>query len=184
MPARTLLWDDEVRLVRRYFAKNHLYRTGQLSLPDSGLSLVDDDWQGNGAAYLNQVYANCVVIENAESTNANNYRRQLGQGYEWIHVMAHSSPWGSTFRSPTLGYTGTVFNSEIWAIRPEAHFYNLFACSGARFIEENNSAGWYVLHDDWGLLAVGSTKTGSMLGFQDFYGPLGRDSCIGDAFRR
>lgn len=182
--ARPLTWDDEVRLVRRYFAKNHLYRTGGLVLPDRGLSFVDDDWVGTGAAYLNLVYSECVVVEDRDSSCANNYRRQLLQGYEWIHVMSHSSPWGHTFRVPAAGYTGTVFNCEIWAIRPRAHFYNLFACSGARYVEENYSAGWDILHDDWGLTALGSTKTGSMLGFQYFYGPLSRDSCIGDALKR
>lgn len=181
---RPLTWDDEVRLLRRYFVKNHLYRTGGLVLPDRGLSFVDDDWAGTGAAYLNMVYPECVVIENRDSTCANNYRRQLTQGYEWIHVMSHSSPWGHTFRVPAAGYTGTVFNCEIWAIRPRAHFYNLFACSGARYVEENYSAGWNIFHDDWGLAAVGSTKTGSMLGFQYFYGPLSRDSSIGDALKR
>jgi hypothetical protein len=70
-------------------------------------------------------------------------------------------------------------------LQPHCHFYNLFACSGARFTEENYSAGWEVFNDDWGLFAVGSTKTGSMLPgtFGYYYTPIGTGSCVGDAFK-
>ncbi len=181
--ARPLTWDDETRLVRRYFAKNHAYRTGQLVLPDRALAYVDDDWSGFGDCRLSELYPSVTTVNQGNTTRASDYRVRLSQGYEWIQVCSHSSPWGHTFRADG-GYRGTVFNTEIYAIRPSAHFYNLFACSGTRFVEENYSAGWDVFHDDWGLAAVGSTKTGSMIGyFQDFYRPMGRDSSIGDAFK-
>lgn len=180
--ARPLTWDDEVRLVRRYFAKNHAYRTGGLSLPDRALAYVDDDWQSYGNCNLSLVYTSVTTVTDRNTTRASDYRVRLEQGYEWIHVCAHSSPWGHTFNTPS-GYSGTVFNTEVYAIRPRAHFYNLFACSGTRFVEENYSAGWDVFQDDYGLAAVGSTKTGSMLYFQDFYSPLGQGKSIGEAFK-
>ncbi len=181
--ARPLTWDDEVRLVRRYFAKNHAYRTGQLALPDRALAYVDDDWSGFGDCQLSQLYPTVTTVTQGNTTRASDYRTRLAQGYEWIQVCSHSSPWGHTFRADG-GYRGTVFNTEIYAMRPAAHFYNLFACSGTRYVEENYSAGWDIFQDDYGLAAVGSSKTGSMIGyFQDFYRPMGRDSSIGDAFR-
>jgi hypothetical protein len=181
--ARPLSWDDEVRLVRRYFAKNHAYRTGQLSLPDRALSYVDDDWSGFGDCRLSQLYPSVTTVTEGSTTRASDYRVRLTQGYEWIQVCSHSSPWGHTFRVGS-GYSGTVFNSEVYAMRPHAHFYNLFACSGTRYVEENYSAGWDIFHDDYGLAVVGSSKTGSMIGyFEDFYRPMGRDSSIGDAFK-
>ncbi len=181
--ARNLTWDSEIRLYKRYFQKNHLYRTHQLSLPQRGLSYVDDDWYGWGACYLNLVYPNTVVIENQYQTTAQGYRDQLRQGYEWIHLCAHSSPWGHTFKYPTSQYRGTVFNYEIFTLEPRAHFFNLFACSGTRFVEENYSAGWYIFHDSCGLLAIGSAKTGGMLDFDDFYTPLSQGQSIGNAFK-
>jgi hypothetical protein len=180
--AGTLTWDSETRLLRRYFAKNHLYRTGGLALPDRALSFVDDDWAGSGKSGLDSLYTDVTLIENSAQTTAARYRTELLAGYEWIHVMCHSSPWGNTFKVAS-GYAGTVFNCEIHALRPHAHFYNLFQCSGARFVEENYSAGWAIFNDDWGLAAVGSSKTGSMIGmFEDFYAPM-KTACIGDAFR-
>lgn len=181
--AGSLTWDSEVRLLRRYFAKNHAYRTGGLALPDRALCFIDNDWAGGGDWGLGSVYSSVTVIDDARTTAAG-WREQLVTGYEWIQVASHSSAWGNTFRSTGSDYTGTVSNCELYAFRPQAHFYNLFCCSGARFIEENYSAGWEVFHDDWGLLAVGSSKTGSMLNSEDFYAYLGTGITIGEAFRR
>lgn len=181
--ARNLTWDSEVSLVKNYFHKNHLYRTGGISVPDRGLSFVDDDWSYWTTCYLDEIYPAVTVINDMSQTVASNYRTQLGTGYEWIHICAHSSPWGHTFRNG-YSYSGTVFNYELFALEPYALFYNLFACSGTRFVEENHSAGWYIFVAPYGLLAVGSTKTGSMLSFEDFYIPLGHQNvCIGDAFK-
>jgi hypothetical protein len=70
------------------------------------------------------------------------------------------------------------------AIEPVAHFYNLFACSNARYVETDYMAGWYIFLQDYGLGAIGSTKTGSMLSFEDFYRPFGQGRTIGVAFQQ
>jgi len=182
--ARNLTWDNEIRLLKRYFRKNHLYRVDSLVLPQRALSFVDDDWCYWTTCGLDYIYSNVVVINDEYQTIASNYREQLAQGYEWIHLCAHSSPWGHTFKHYYNEYRGTVFNYEIFTLEPQALFYNLFACSGTRFTEENGSAGWYLFIDPYGLFVVGSTKTGSMLYFDDFYRPIGQqDKCIGDAFK-
>ena len=179
--ARPLTWDDEVRLMKRYFAKNHAYRIGELPLPDRGLTYTDDDWAGMDCC-LGSVYSDMTLVEDGNTTRASDYRTKLTDGYEWIQVCCHSSPWGHTFKY-SGGYAGTVFNTEIYAIRPHAHFYNLFACSGTRFVEENYSAGWDIFQDADGLCAIGSAKTGSMLNFDGFYTPLGQGQSIGAAFK-
>ena len=182
--ARNLPWDNEVSLLKNYFHKNHLYRVDSLPVLQRGLSFVDDDWSYWTTCGLDLIYTNVTVINDDYQTTATNYRNQLDQNYEWIHICAHSSPWGHTFLYPYGQYRGTVFNYEIFILEPQALFYNLFACSGTRFVEENNSAGWYLFNDPYGLLVVGSTKTGSMLEFSDFYGPIGQqNSSIGDAFK-
>jgi hypothetical protein len=48
-------------------------------------------------------------------------------------------------------------------------------------------AGWYIFAKPGGsvcngLAAIGSTKTGSMLLFENFYGPMGAGKTIGEAF--
>ncbi len=173
---------DEINLYKRYFDKNHSYRTGNLPLPHRALSFVDDDWSYWTTCYTDLVYPSVTVVNNDNQTTARNYRSHLLNGYEWIHLCSHSSPWGHTFKIPG-GYAGTVFNYEIFYIEPVAHFLNLFACSGTRFVEENNNGNWYIFHSQNGLAVVGSAKTGSMLYFYDFYQPLGQGKNIGDAFK-
>ncbi len=181
---QNLYWDAEIRLLKNYFHKNHRYRTDSLSLPDRALAFIDDDWAGWGTCYLDQVYTNVTVIEDLDQTNAQNWRSQLATGYEWIHVCSHSSPFGNTFKLSSGNYSGTVANYEIYCLEPQAFFYNLFACSATRFVEDNYSAGWYVFGEPYGLLAIGSSKTGGMLYFEDFYTPLGTPgTSIGNAFK-
>ncbi|HID32530.1 MAG TPA: hypothetical protein EYP24_04055, partial [bacterium (Candidatus Stahlbacteria)] len=181
--APPLQYLDEITLYRRYFDKNHAYRTGGLPLPHRALSFVDDDWFYWTTCYTDLVYSNVTVVNNKYQTTAANYRNHLKNGYEWIHLCSHSSPWGHTFMIPNGPYAGTVFNYEIFYLEPDAHFLNLFACSGTRFVEENNVGNWYIFHSDNGLTVIGSTKTGSMLYFDDFYRPLGQGKNIGNAFK-
>lgn len=53
-----------------------------------------------------------------------------------------------------------------------AHFYNLFNCSGAKYTVPNFLGGQYVYSSSYGLGAVGSAKTGSMLAFDVYYAVL------------
>jgi hypothetical protein len=44
-------------------------------------------------------------------------------------------------------------------------------------------AGEYVFGTNYGLLSVGSAKTGSMLDFDDYYKPLAAGKTFGDAYK-
>ncbi len=178
-----LTWGDKVGLLRNYFEKNHAYRQGLLTVPQRALAFDDDDWWYAGSAGLELAYSDVTVVTDMYETSAVNYKNRLGEGYEFVHIMSHSCPWAHTFYPENHG--GTVYNYEINLLDPHAFFYNLFACSNARFVETNNVGCWYIFVDTYGLWAVGSTKTGAMhfMTFEDFYGPVGSDSCFGDAFR-
>jgi hypothetical protein len=179
--ASNLTWGGEAELTRGYLEKNHLYRTGGLSVPDRSLAFVDDDWIGFGSSGLEFLYDDITVIETPSFTTASRYREELQEGYEFVHIMAHSCPWVHTFYPEGVG--GSVYNFEIPLLDPKALFYNLFACSNARFVEQDNLGSWYVFCSTYGLLSVGSTKTGAMLLFEDFYGPLSEGLSLGDAFK-
>ena len=75
-----------------------------------------------------------------------------------------------------------VFSEDIQSADPPALFYNLFACSAGRFSDDNYLAGSYILNTTFGLVSIASSKSGSMLNFQDFTEPLSKGKCIGDAF--
>jgi hypothetical protein len=147
------------------------------------MNYIDDDWSGSWTtAGLDSIYDIVVVVDHPETTIAEHYARQLSDGYEWIGVCAHSNSHMHGFLFNQSQHWSWFSNYQLKALDPPALFYNLFACSNARYVESDYMGGWYIFADTYGLAAIGSTKTGSMLHFQEFYYPLGRGSCLGAAF--
>lgn len=179
----SLTWAEESFLINNYLAKIHKYRTAGYSTPQKALAYVDDDWYGYNDCDLDLLYDTVDVVRNYNTTTANDFRSRFADPYEWVQICSHSSPWGNTFKN-TSGYAGTCFNFELWFANPEWHFLNLFQCSGTRFFEENVAGNVYILGPTNCLLAVGSSKVGSMLHFDDFYGPLDTGISIGEAFKQ
>ncbi len=75
-----------------------------------------------------------------------------------------------------------VFSQDIQDHDPPVLFYNLFACGPGRFTDQNYLAGSYIFHTTTGLITIASSKSGSMLNFADFTGPLSEGKTIGEAF--
>lgn len=75
-----------------------------------------------------------------------------------------------------------VFSQTIQDRNPPVLFYNLFACGPGRFTDENYLAGSYIFNTSYGIIAVASAKSGSMLNFDDFNTPLGQGKSIGEAY--
>uniref|UniRef100_A0A7V0Z4D2 T9SS type A sorting domain-containing protein n=1 Tax=candidate division WOR-3 bacterium TaxID=2052148 RepID=A0A7V0Z4D2_UNCW3 len=176
-------WGNEVWLVNNYLHKIHKYRTEGYSIPQKALAYVDDDWYSFNNCNLNLLYDTVVVIRQYNTTTAADFRTRLDDPYEWVQICSHSSPWGNTFKN-TSGYAGTLFNFELWFADPPFLFLNLFQCGGTRFIEENSEGSCYIFNTTNCLLAIGSTKVGSMLNFDGFYGPLNTGVSIGQAFKQ
>jgi len=177
---------DEVYLITNYLGKVHAFRTGANTLAERALVYVDDDWYPWAMQWSGDVglaYGDRTNVYDPEETTAWDYRDRLDDDYEWIAVHAHSWPGGHGFVYNNGSSWSWFYAYEIPSIDPLALFYNLFACSNARYVEDGYMGGEYVFAPTRGLGAIGSTKTGSMLEFQDFYGPLGEGKEIGEAFR-
>ena len=175
----------EAGLLNDYFAKNHAYRRGDLSTSTNALAYVDDDWApwasswgGNmGAA----VEGTVTIVSDAATTDAADYEAYLaGESYEHVLICAHSNASYHTFKS---GDGGKTYNSELQGLDPDVLFYNLFACSNAKFTTTGYMAGEYVFGTDAGLVSVGSAKTGSMQQFYNYFNPLGAGETFGDAWQ-
>ncbi len=177
---------SEADLVNHYFDKNLAYRAGDLRCRDRALCYVDDDWEPWGMEWANNMrlaYPITDAYYDPFTTWHTDYETRLRHDYEFIQVCVHSNPLLHAFYRPgnQVGYT---YLSELYSIKPVGLFYNLFACSNARFTETDYMAGWYAFMDnEYGVASVGSTKTGSMLHFGDFYKPLGEGERLGEAFR-
>jgi hypothetical protein len=104
-----------------------------------------------------------------------------------------AAPMGTWERSVDDGYPfdiarhydhGDSVDSQMIQDRdPPVLFYNLFACGPGRFTDTDYLAGSYIFNTTWGLITVASSKSGSMLNFDDYTRPLGEGKTVGEAFR-
>ena len=178
---------SEVDLLNNYFAKNHAYRTGDLKLPQRGLVYVDDPWSpANGLSQsFEQVYPEVIVVNDPDTTRATDYARHLADYYAWVYVLAHSTvkSHNFTYHVDGVAYGESIASLDIYYLDPHAFFYNLFACTAGRFIENDYLAGWYTFGDTYGLAVIASTKGGGMVrGYDLFHGPLGQGKPLGQAY--
>jgi len=182
-----MLSETESELITNYFQKNHLYRTGIITSHETSLAYIDDDWSYWGSEYqqaMQLAYPSVELVNDDEETIASDYRdNRLIADYEFIQVHVHSGPNAHYFYYNDGNNYELVNNYEIEGINPTAHFYNLFCCSNSRYTTVNNMGGMYLYGSDHGLATIGSTKTGSMLGFSDFYQPFSEDLTIGESLR-
>lgn len=177
------VFGDEAELLNRYFEKNHAYRTGSLSLPDRALGYMECSWYPEIETYLNSVYGEVTFVEDEDTTTALDYKCRLTQGYEWVHLLAHSSPWGSTFYlyGETYG-GGSVFSYEMPHVNPQANFVVLNACSNAKYTETNNLGQSYLFGSDYVVAVIGETRIMYGDNFDDLYAGLGSGKNLGEAF--
>jgi hypothetical protein len=113
-----------------------------------------------------------------ESTLAPSVGKDAG-GRTWHQAIGNGCPFdiGSYFDKGSWVFSETIQDTD-----PPVLFYNLFACSAGRFTEKNYLAGSYIFNTSYGLVSIASSKTGSMLNFQDFTYPLGIGKSIGESF--
>ena len=177
----------ESDLLAGYFDRNHIYRTGGSTLPDVALAYQDDDWTAAGFSNtLAEAYGALTQVLAPAATTAADYGARLDHGWganegsTYVHLMAHSYPHGHWFKTSSPDW---FYQSHLVANARRTHFFNLFNCSGARHTEANYFGGLYVFGRGQGLGAVGPTKTGAMLVFEDYYQPLATRVTFGDAYR-
>ncbi len=179
---------NDAALINSYFARNHTFRLGLLGHARSALAYVDDDWTGFDDCAFDSMFPSSAITKYTDpvTTDADLYKLEVDKLRSWVQLCAHSWPQGHQF---TVGSGHEYIESAHFRDTnpPDAHFYNLFCCGPGRYTEADYLAGWYIFDKAGGgtcrgLTAVASAKSGSMLFFEDFYGPLGAGKVIGDAF--
>ena len=176
-----LTFGSQVELLNSYFAKNHAYRTGVLSLPDRALAYEEAFTGLTGS--LDNLYDDVTRRDDPVGTNADDFRQELMFGYEWVHLISHSSPWGSSFHTgaPPSG-AGTFNNFEVPPLDPHAFFYVLNCCSNGRWTEVDNLANSYIWCDSYGLAVLAQAKVDYTNNFTEYYQQLVAGKALGEAF--
>ncbi len=170
----------ESTLTVDYFGRVHSYFMGDLRVNHTALLYIDDDWAPWGDLYawnISALYPEPVLVNNIADTNGGDYiDNRVTAGYEFIQVHVHSSPTVHYFAQG-----GNVHASQVRVAQPQSLFMNLFCCSGSDYDAVANFGATYMFFGR-GLATIGSTKTGSMLNFGDFYTPLANHRSMGEAF--
>ena len=181
-----LMIESESELINNYFQRNHSFRN-EILYTNNALLYVDDDWVSNSPDYLNALetlYSNIELVTEINQTTADDYEEnRLTDEYDFIQVHCHSNPDWHSFKENNGNNTTNFGSISLSSMNPTSKFYNLFACSTLRFTEENYMGGVYLLGNDYCLGTIGSTKSGSMREFENFYNPL-TNTTIGEAFRQ
>ena len=179
---------NDAALINDYFTRNHQFRLGLLGHARSALAYVDDDWTWFDDCAFDSLFPASAITKYTDpvTTDADLYKTEVDKLRSWVQLCAHSWPQGHQF---TVGSGHEYIDSPYFRDTnpPEGHFYNLFCCGPGRYTEADYLAGWYIFDKTGGgtcrgLTAIASAKSGSMLFFEDFYGPLGAGKVIGDAF--
>lgn len=187
LPAH-ILSGDETQLIINYFRKVHLYRIGQLKLPNKNLVYVDDDWipEADGWKKDAQInYENVTLVTDAAKTCAKDYKKRLLDDYEFIEVHCHTNNNynGHNFKANSVFEPEDVNYLDIKHIDPHTFFTILFTCGAANYTIPDFLAGWYVFADTYGLISISSTKIGGMRDYDEIYMPLSENKTIGKAFK-
>lgn len=177
---------DDTLLLQNYFRKDSAYRDGGIELQHRALVYVDDDWEywanswGGDVAIL---YDDTLLISDPETTRAVDYRPRLDTVRAWVSLFAHSWPGGHQFIYNNYSSYDYYYSNEYNDQNPPSNFYNFFCCSFCRYTTSGYGGGMSIFNPDYGVGAIGSTKTGSMLEFTPFYTTLSQEKNLGEAFR-
>ena len=130
----------------------------------------------------NSDVCNCV---NCTDFSKDDYvAKNISGTYGFIQLAAHSSPLLHQFDCTTMEY---IYANNLYNIPNDALGYNLFCCSACNWKSAGLNGyigGAYLFNSPTSLFVVGSTKTGSLLYFNNFYNPLGNNDCVGEALRK
>jgi hypothetical protein len=173
---------DEVSLLQNYFAKNHAYRTGTLTLPQRALIYIDDPFVSCSGVIDSELSSICGdrVIENDPiTTSKDDYLSRLREGWTLVYLTCHSGPCCHCLS--VGGEEQYVWWSDIRSTDPRAFFYSLDTCFTANYTVADYIGGWYIFSNTYGLAATGQTSPGTTLSVH-FYHRLENES-LGEAYR-
>jgi hypothetical protein len=180
-------YGEEIELLNRYLDKNHQYWMGNISFTRYGLAYHDHDWRNETTFYFNNFFGSGNYesrkwnsSDNPVTRNDYQNKRLVHPVYEFIETWTHASYIFHDFHTG-----GRLYHYDIWESQPRALGYNINGCHAFDWAaggDQRFLGGSYVYNQSVSsLVAVGSTKTGGMLGFDSFYQSLGKNNCIGKA---
>ena len=187
-PPEKLIWSGRIKpyngdldLLKAYFDRNHLYRTGQVSLPRSlfvyspgqhwgpsadkledYINNMKDDFTRDSLLYSNE---QITLLVNA---SIKDFLSELKKVRETVTVHCHGWHTSQSLDSEAIDPNRIVYSSDIRETRPKGYFYHLISCGNGDYTQEDYLAGHYLL-DGNGLLCLAYSTEAIMKGFENSY---------------
>ncbi len=200
---------DEVKLLKKYFEKNHNYRTGKINLPtkkafvvSAGVNVLKSEWGANPS----KIYSD-IDIAQFHPSLADTLRKFLmsEHGYELgiinvfsgpkIHHFSHfykgiNPDWWKSNEGKKLivKYSDEIVDSndfswsDIKSIQPKVLFYHLLTSEVGRHDYQDYLAGTYIF-SGLGLAAIAGTQHSGSVGAPILYDGLSQGKSIGEAWK-
>lgn len=178
---------SEAQIINQYLARAHSRMTGNDGLDEKMVICgYDTDWPScvswAGADLLKYDSAKVTTYLRsypaATQDSKDNWMSALRAGNESAALFEHSGP--NTNHVVNLFTSNDYINMDSTGGISNVRFYNLYACSNCRYTVTDVLGGLYAWGHN-GLIAVGSTKTGSMLNFDGYNTDLGNGVSFGNA---
>lgn len=178
--------------LRKYFDKNHLFWSNINRFNGKyALGYIDCSWSSSSdlltsasnifaPGNIKSDYVICGV--NPEFGSTDYLNKINSQKYDFVTLACHSDSSEHTMTGGGIS-SQTIINRDI-----RSTFFNLFCCSACNWEQSSTTVpylgGAYVYGDKSSTLSlIGSTKTGSMLYFNNFNPRLDQGKSIGESLK-
>lgn len=186
--------EEGISLLRRYFRRNHAYRTGEIKSSKKMLIFDAIDAEGvpstERGRYLEDVnrlvertglyeLSEVTIVSNADATPSfQDYLSKLREDFELVYLNLHGTP--TTQQIGSLDISAEAIKQ----IQPNPRFYFIWSCSSGNFTEENYMAGSYLFYGE-GLAVLASTAPvfGNIESGTSILFPLSLGATFGEAYK-
>jgi hypothetical protein len=177
---------NQLDLLKNYFNRIHNYRNGSITLYDSSLMFIDEDWQQWSEEWRGDMlylFSNITMINTTANTNPSDYMNQLCLQYEFVHAFIHSNQTTHFLKPNYTNPSQQIYYSQIPSLNTKALFYNLYCCYACDFSVTDNLGTHYLFSSNNTLAVFGSTRSGGFLMNRFLYEPLSEGKTLGEAYR-
>jgi len=184
---------NQVTALRDFFNKDHsFWWNSSYQSEIKSIAYTDKDWTSIYFAYdfFSNHFKSLSGTSNTDNVrygiepefSPNDYLTRLSSDtYRFIQLAAHSGPSVHDFTN------GIISVNSILHTPSSSIGYNLYCCSACNWklssYYDGYLGGAYLFGGEKTLAVVGSTKTGSMLGFNYFYSSLINGKTIGESLK-
>lgn len=179
-------FDNRYVRLKEYFDRNHLFWIGGIPLnKQKALSVTGPDWTKHSQfrsgirCLYGSTYTDKAEGNNFSKTDYITYIQN--RNYEFIQLACHSDSLYHAFKKDR---SQNLTARQLGTIHKQTIGYNLFCCKACNWNRRGCLGESYLYSPSNALVVIGSTKSGGMLGFNEFYKPLGENECIGVAYKQ